>query len=328
MKFLVVGVDVSKATLDLCIKPFDLQLQINNNLQGFKSFCKELKKNRGADTAVMVVMEHTGNYSARFEKFLQGKSIDYCKIAALEIKRSLGMVRGKNDKIDASRIAQYGWLRREQLKADVPCDDSLVRLKDLLSLRRKIVRDRSGYVCRLKELKSGKDYRKSDPIIQSQQNIVAMLTSQQKLVEKQIRELIHSDEKLKQTSELLKTIKGIGEIVAAFMICCTNNFKRFSKARQFNCYAGLAPFKNESGTSIKGRARVSHLANKEAKSLLNLAACAAIRHDIELKKYYQRRVSGGMKKMSCLNIIRSKIVSRIFAVAKRQTPFVTLPMAA
>jgi transposase len=328
MKFLVVGVDVSKATLDLCIKPFDLQLQITNNLQGFKSFYKELKKNLCADTRVMVVMEHTGSYSARFEKFLQGKSINYCKIAALEIKRSSGMVRGKNDRVDASRIAEYGWLRREKLRADVPNDDNLIRLKDLLSLRRKIVRDRNGYVCRLKELKAGKDYRKSDPIIQAQQEIVAILTAKQKLIEKQIRELIKKDEKLKQTDELLQTIKGVGEVVAAFMICCTNNFTRFSKARQFNCYAGIAPFTNESGTSIKGRARVSHLANKEAKSLLNLAACSAIRHDIELKKYYQRRVSEGMKKMSCLNIIRSKLVSRIFAVAKRQTPFVTLPMAA
>jgi hypothetical protein len=59
-----------------------------------------------------------------------------------------------------------------------------------------------------------------------------------------------------------------------------------------------------------------------------MAACCSIRHDKELKKYYQKRVSEGMKKMSCLNIIRAKIVSRIFAVAKRQTPFVTLPMAA
>lgn len=328
MKFLIVGVDVSKETLDICIRPTHVTMRINNCPEGFRNLYKELKKYLNVDTSVMVVMEHTGSYSARFEKFLQEKSLDYCKIAALQIKKSMGIIRGKNDKIDAARIAEYGWLRKEELRADEPVNPNLIKLKDLLSLRRKIVRDRSGYLCRLKEMKAAKDYAKSDTIIQMQQRLIKALTAEQKLVDKKIMELINSDRELKQTSDLIRSIKGIGKLIAAYMVCCTNNFKRFHKARQFNCYAGLAPFKQESGTSIKGKARVSHLANKEAKSLLTLAACAAIRHDPELKKYYQRRVALGMKKMSCLNIIRSKIVSRIFAVAKRQTPFVILPMAA
>jgi len=106
-----------------------------------------------------------------------------------------------------------------------------------------------------------------------------------------------------------------------FTFGCTNNFKRFSNARQFNCYSGLAPFKHQSGTSINGRAHVSHLANKEAKTLLNLGASVAIRFNPEMKEYYQKRVAEGKRKMSCLNIIRSKIVARMFAVVKRQTPY-------
>ncbi|HMD01051.1 MAG TPA: IS110 family transposase, partial [Ferruginibacter sp.] len=73
---------------------------------------------------------------------------------------------------------------------------------------------------------------------------------------------------------------------------------------------------------------VSHLANKEAKTFLNLAACCAIRYDPELKQYYEKRVSEGLKKMSCINIIRSKIVARMFAVVKRKTPYQTLQTAA
>jgi transposase len=326
-EFLVVGVDVAKASLDLCIKPGDGTMQINNDQSGFKSWYKGLKKILSIETKVIVVMG-IRSYSARFERFLTTKSIGYCKVPALQIKRSIGMTRGKNDKTDALRIAEYGWLRKEQLNPDEPCDESIARLKNLLSLRSKIVRDRSGYMCRLKEIKTAKDYGKSDPMIRIHERLMAALTAELKSVEKQIRNLINSSAALKQTSDLIKSIKGVGEIVAAYMICYTNNFKRFTKARKFNCYAGLAPFKYESGTSIRGKARVSHLANKEVKSILTMAACCAIRHDKELKKYYQKRVSEGMKKMSCLNIIRAKIVSRIFAVAKRQTPFVTLPMAA
>ncbi len=80
-------------------------------------------------------------------------------------------------------------------------------------------------------------------------------------------------------------------------------------------------FGYESGSSIKGRSKVSHLANKEAKALLNLAACCAIRCNDEMKQYYQKRVTEGKKKMSCLNIIRSKLVARMFAVIKRQTTY-------
>lgn len=327
-EFLVFGVDVSKSTLDICCKPSGLTMQISNDQSGFKAWYGESKKIMDPAKKVMVVMEHTGSYSTRFEKFLQGKGIEYCKISALQIKRSLGLIRGKNDKVDAIRIAEYGWLRREQLQAEGPCSESIVKVKSLLSLRSKMVRDRSGYMCRLKEIRNAGEHGKSDPIMSLHLRLIASLTKEIKVVEQQIREFINSDEELKQTSELIRSIKGVGLIVAAYMICCTNNFRRFSRARKFNCYAGLAPFTYESGTSIRGRAKVSHLANKEAKTLLNLAASCAIRHDKELKKYYQKRVAEGMKKMSCLNIIRSKIVSRIFAVAKRQTPFVDLSLAA
>jgi transposase len=158
--------------------------------------------------------------------------------------------------------------------------------------------------------------------------MITNLTKEITAIEALIGELINADKALKQISDLIQSIKGVGLIIAASIICYTNNFKRFVNARKFNCYAGLAPFKHESGTSIKGKTRVSHLANKELKTLLNLAAWCAIRHDTELKKYYKRRVAEGIKKMSCMNIIRSKIVSRIFAIAKRKTPFVSLPLAA
>ena len=326
--FLVVGVDVSKASLDICFKPSGTVMKINNDTQGFKDWNRELKKWLQPATSVMVVMEHTGGYSARFESFLRTLGIDYCKIAALQIKRSLGMIRGKNDRVDAQRIAEYGWLRREILEADEPSLEGIERLRQLLSLRSKLVRDRSGYICRVKEMKTTTDYNKKDPLLHMQGKLIATLTLNIKIVEQQIDDLMKEHSILKRTSDLLRSIKGVGKIIAAYMISCTNNFKRFSNARKFNCYAGLAPFKKESGTSIKGRARVSHLANKEAKTLLNLAASCAIRCDKELKGYYKRRVAAGMKKMSCLNIIRSKIVSRIFAVAKRQTPFVELALAA
>jgi transposase len=184
-EFLVMGVDVSKITLDICYKPSDFTMQISNDQSGFKNWYREAKKVMSSVTNVMIVMEHTGSYSSRFEKFLRSKAINYCKISALQIKRSLGMIRGKNDKVDAVRIAEYGWLRREELKAEKPCSASITRLKSLLSLRSKLVRDRSGYMCRIKEIKNAGEYGKSDPIIQIHQRLIKTLTAEIKAIVKQ-----------------------------------------------------------------------------------------------------------------------------------------------
>src|ERR1700730_17934247 len=98
-EFLIVGVDVSKSTLDIYFKPAGSALRIDNNLHGFKLWHKEFKRLWDGASKVLVVMEHTGQYSYRFETFLRSRFIDYCKLPALQIKRSLGMIRGKNDKV-------------------------------------------------------------------------------------------------------------------------------------------------------------------------------------------------------------------------------------
>ncbi len=93
-------------------------------------------------------MGHTGSYSHEFEKFLSSKGLSYCKVPALQVKRSLGVVRGQNDKIDSRRIAEFGWLRRELLVADKPIQEDIRQLRSLVSFRRKMVKDKAGYMCR------------------------------------------------------------------------------------------------------------------------------------------------------------------------------------
>jgi transposase len=327
-EILIIGVDVSKSSLDFYLKPTDAAYRIDNRPRGFNQWIPELRKICFPGTKILVVMEHTGQYSYRFESFLRDNGIDYCKIAALQIKRSMGMIRGKSDKVDAKRIAEYGWLRREILVADPGCLANTQELKQLLSLRSTMVKQRACYKTRLKEMKDAGTCNPKDLQYKIQQQIINFLSEKISRLEERIRTLISQDEAISKTCQLLRSIKGVGWITAAYMIACTENFTRFTNARKFNCYAGLAPFAHQSGSSIKGRARVSHLANKRAKALLNLAASSAIRCNPELKAYYQRRVAEGKRKMSCLNIIRSKLVARMFAVIKRQTAYQQLIPAA
>lgn len=320
----ILAIDVSKRSLDICVRPTGATFKISNDLSGFKVLAASIDP----DLEPLVVMEHTGLYSFKLEKYLEDQEIAYCKLPALEIKRSTGLVRGKNDKIDSVRIAEYAWLRRKQLTATTKTSENVKSLNQLLSVRAKLVKDCAGYKARIKELNDVGVTSKSDLIYKSQKAVIKVLNTEIQNVENKIDQLIETDAELKRNFDLITTIKGVGKIVAARMLAVTNNFKKFKNARKFNCYAGLAPFKYESGTSLRGRSRVSHLANKEIKTVLNLAAFCAVRWNLELKLYYERRVSEGMRKMSCMNIIRAKIVSRIFAIIKRQTPYEAQRLAA
>ena len=143
-------------------------------------------------------------------------------------------------------------------------------------------------------------------------------------IDEEIENLILKSELLKTNYQLLLTVSGIGKVLAAYFIAYTHNFTRFADARKFCCFSGIAPFEHSSGSSVRGRTKVNNLANKRLKTLLNMAAMSCITRENEYKKYYDRRVKEGKNKMSTLNVIRNKIVFRVFAVIKRQTPYVNM----
>ena len=155
-----------------------------------------------------------------------------------------------------------------------------------------------------------------------QQRMIDYGSKQIERVEKQMDDIIKNDKDLKQIYQLITSIKGVGSQTALFLIVITNGFTKFKNARKFASYCGIAPFPNSSGTSIRGKTKISHLANKKIKSLLDLCAKVAIQHNSEMKQYYQRRLALGKNKMSTINIIRNKILARIFAVVERKTPYV------
>lgn len=326
--FIIVGTDVSKLTLDHGLHTAMAHQKTTNNDKGFKDWLR-WALGFGTKEQLWVIMEHTGYYSYQFELFLHGHQIRYTKVAALEIKRSVGLVRGKSDKVDALFISRYGWMNRDRLAPQELSAAIITELKDLVNLRDKLVRDRSGYKARMKEQAATRKYAKGHIQNKIQTRMIKELTKDIKEVEAAIKGLIKEDEVLLNNYKLLVSIKAVGFVTAVYMLAYTENFRKFLNSRKFACYAGLAPFEHTSGTSLRGKNRVSHYANKKAKCLLNLAASVAIQHNPEMKAYYQRRVAEGKSKMGALNIIRNKLVDRMFAVVKRGTPYTeTLSLAA
>jgi len=316
-----IGADIAKKSIDLVIHGLKSHLQIENNPTGFNQFLVWFKANRIPLTQAIVIMEHTGLYSYCFEKFLFEKSIQFCKVSSLDIKLSIGVTRGKSDRIDATRIARYGSENSLRLTLATPMSKALERLKLLNSSRDNLVRVRAGLLNSTEELRN-LGMQDIDIALGAQMKVIKCLDEQILALDQEMEYIIKSEEKINANYQLIRTIKGIGPVVARNTIIKTHNFERFTNARKFACYCGIAPFEHTSGTSIKGRTRVNHLADKEMKCLLDLAAKSAITCDPELSKYYQRRLEMGKSKMATINIVRNKLVGRIFAVVMRQSPFV------
>ena len=322
-KNFIIGVDVSKSTLDLHCHGQPKQLVVSNDASGHKKLLKWIKKEvtKQLET-VLIVMEFTGIYTYNLEKSLFSNQVDYVKRPALDIMRSAGMKRGKTDKADAKMISQYGWFRKDELIATKPVSLNQQQLQQLMAHRDKLVSDKASYAVRIKELKEQLAGDLNKKILLSTEYVVEVLETEIKEMNKTIEELVATDESLNKNYTLLRSITGIGFVTAIHMIITTENFTRFRDTRKFACYCGVAPFERQSGSSMKGKTKVSHLANKKIKSLFTTAAFTAIQHDQELKIKYEQKVKEGKSKMCALNVIRFKIIDRIFAVIKRQSPYI------
>ncbi|RXG25742.1 transposase [Leeuwenhoekiella polynyae] len=317
----VIGIDVSKLTLDCCIHKSGLQRGFANDPEGIGKMIKwSLSKSKVNKENLLFILEHTGLYSDRLVESLDRENYLLKVVSGLEIKRSLGIIRGKDDKADAKRIALYGYRTREEgVLVKLP-GSTLVRLKRLMSLRRKLVGQRAGHMATLKEQK--KVLEEDALLFWVQEDIINLLSWRISDLEREMDKLLQSDQELKEMMELLVGIKGIGRVTARFLIVYTAGFTSFGSWRKFASYCGIAPFPHTSGTSIKGRTKISRLANLEGKSLLHQCAIAAIKSSPEMKAYYERRLEMGKSKMSTINIIRNKLVARAFAVIARGTPYV------
>lgn len=329
---LFIGIDISKKWIDACLT-IDGKIKqmphsrFDNNVKGFKSMLDWIKQSPVYPKdfkKCVFCMEHTGVYTLPICRFLQKKSLKFVLESPYHLKRSLGIRRDKSDIIDAAHIARYTFLYSEELKLTSMPSDSLLKIRNLLSLRNRLVNSRKSLVVAAKELKDFASPRVSKEVIKYTKDITQPIGISIKAVEKQILMLIEEDAELSHKHDLVTSVKGVGLIISAALLVYTVGFTAFENSRKFATYIGLTPFSRKSGTSINVPAKVSHLAHKKLKGLISCGASSAMNFDRELNAYYQRRIAEGKNKYTVQNAIRNKFVHRIFAVVKRGTPYVEL----
>ncbi len=263
-------------------------------------------------------IEQTGIYCNHLISVLQEIDAIFSVENATRIKYSNGLIRGKNDKVDAFRIGQYAVRYSDRLRDYQPKRDLIHQLDELDKLRKKLMAHRNAHkVCQREKnaFLSETITAVTDPHVTE---TVEFLDKKIKAVEKQMDELIKSDERLNFLMKLICSVPGIGKVTARAFIIITNEFKNGFSAKQMACYCGVAPFQYESGTSLKHKDRVSHKANKKMKTLLHLCAVSVGRTNSDLGRYYKRKLKQGKHKMSVLNAVRNKLIHRVFAVVKNE----------
>ena len=317
----MVGIDVSKSWLDahvlLKVGIGEHALRVKNSEVGFIKLIKWVGKQTELEPVEwLFCMEHTGVYSYGLNAFLQDHLISQSMVNALAIKRSMGIIRGKNDKADARVIAQYAVRFQDNLQEFKLPSESLQRLKIQLSQRERMVDIKRQIDLSMESMealpldftKQARDQNKK-LVRQLQKNIIQMDAA--------IKNIIQADNHLKEQAKMIQSVPGIGPQTSAYILVTTQGMKQFSDSRKYASYCGVAPFEYSSGSSYRGKTKVHYLANHKMKSLLHMAALNASVHDPDIKLYYDRKKAEGKNPMSILNAIRFKLIDRVFAVVRR-----------
>lgn len=322
-----IGIDVSKKTLDAALLGENgnvlAQKKVSNSEKSLKKLYGQWAKSFGfSKRECLVCLEPTGHYSNVPVLTCLDMEVGTWLVHPNNVLKSNGTTRGKDDKVDALRIAIYA--RRYDDKARLVAEDfrRTLRLKQMITERKNLVKRKASLDGKLKDTARYCNEEDRDNCTRMARAELALLKKHIKELDKVIKEVIKADPQLYEQHKLLLSVDGVGNVLSAHLLATTEGFTRYNTPKELACHTGVVPFQYTSGTSIKGKTRVSKQARKSLKTIVHMAALSVIRLKGELRDYYLRKVAQGKNKMSVLNAVRNKIIHRVCAVIARGTPYV------
>ncbi|MHB9147530.1 MAG: IS110 family RNA-guided transposase [Candidatus Amoebophilus sp.] len=319
----ILGIDVSKATLDLALSTNQANAPIvnrrfDNNLAGYRALLAWLKEEKINLKHLLICLENTGIYHRSLAAFFHSHHAFIWIETPVSIKWSMGLARGKSDKLDAQRICMYAFRYQDKAQAYMPKNKSLEQLADLLATREPLIDARKRLLDPIEELKAVGLQQESEMLREACQKSLVSLSQDIKAIEQALKCILENNPATQKTFQLVTSVRSIGLITATYLLVYTHNFERFDNAKQLASYAGVVPFEYSSGSSIRGKHQVHPMANKTLKAALHLCALSSIVHNNEMQLYYQRKLKQGKNKLSVINAIRNKLLHRVFACVRDQ----------
>lgn len=301
-----VGIDVSKAILDVCVLPLKKYFQVTNNPKGIKELIEKLKPYPVA----VIVMEATGGYEKAAAQSLTNAKFSVAVINPRQIRdfaKAFGKL-AKTDRLDAQMIALFAEKRQPQ--ANITLNENQQKLTETNARRRQLIDMISMEKNRLD--KANPELKKSI------KRIIKVLEKELETINKSLEKSIQNDAQHAEKNELLQSIKGVGPIVAAGIISDLPELGKLS-AKQITALGGLAPFNRDSGT-LRGK-RTIWGGRASVRTTLYMATLVAIRHNVQIKKFYDRLCLAGKMKMVAITACMHKLLIIMNAMIKHRQPW-------
>jgi transposase len=324
---ITIRIDISKQKFDVCL--IDLQNQkqqktFTNDNKGFEAFKAIIPSN----SEVVAAIEATGCYGENLVHYLYSCDIKVFVLNPAQVKyyaKSV-MLRTKTDKVDAKLICDFLKIHQDQLHQWKPRPISLEELQGLYRCICDFKDDRARVKCHIESCTNTDSLGKKIalPYYESQ---LKHLTEKIKELRSLAIEKISSSEELSKKFELLKTIPGIGEETALGILAELIDVNRFVNAKQLAAYAGLNPAIRESGSSVKGRGKISKVGSKQLRSLLYLPAMSALRYNPIIKAFGDRLKAKGKNGKVIIVAAMRKLLHMIYGILKSGNLFNTGGMA-
>lgn len=313
------GIDVAKAKLDCCLlvgieKNKTKSKSVKNSPEGIADLLTWITKQNILHTDVQVVVEATGVYHEQAATQLHEAGITVVVANPAQVKyfaRGLA-VRTKTDAVDSHLLARYSALAQPQ-RWTPPPPQALI-LKGLLARRSALEQDLQREKNRQESMEIA---QRSPLILQSLSESICFIIKQLKKIQSQIDDHIDNNPSFKNDLELMKSIPGIGDKTGSQLLTIMHS-NTFHSAEQLSAYLGLVPVEHQSGTSVKGRAKLSKAGPARVRAVLYMAAVVAIKYNPHVKALYTRLLARGKSKMSALGACMRKLAHLCYGVLKTQ----------
>ena len=323
----VVGIDVAQKELVVCLgrmcDDWTPELYSSkafaNTKKGFENLTGWVKKYADSATSLRYVMEATGVYHQSLAYFLDENASEVSIVLPNKIcsyMRTLD-IKTVTDKTAAEAICKFGLERK--LDTWSKPKETYRTMKQLTRERDQIVEERSMVKNHLHAEVSEAFPNKSS--LGRIKERIKMLNKQEKAIKEEIAVLIETDNKVEQTVELVTSIPGVGKLTAAIILAETNGFELIHNKRQLASYAGFDVKEKQSGTSVKGKPRISKKGNRNLRKAMHLPALVAIKHDERYKAIYARTVAPHGIKMKAIVAVQRRLLEMAYTVYKTNTPY-------
>ena len=323
----VAGIDVAQNELVVCLgRMYDdwspelyASKTFDNTSKGFNAFIKWVNKLSDGILPVRYVMEATGVYHESLAYYLDEQELEVSIILPNKISnyaRTLD-VKTVTDKTASEAIARFGLERKL---------DQWSRPKGIFKKLKQLTRERGQLIDERTVLKNQlhaeqAEAEPSKKSIERMKKRMVLLDKQEKEIIEELKDMIKTEEEIQQLIMLICTLPGVSLLTAASVLAETNGFDLIRNKRQLTSYAGLDVKEKQSGTSVKGKPRISKKGNKYLRKAMHMPALAAIRHDERFKAVFARLVSRHGIKMKAAVAVQRKLLELIFILYKTNKPY-------